>query len=40
MWAAGVYAPGARLVFQDDGNLVMYATDGRPVWDSMGYVRR
>ena len=24
---------GARLVPQDDGNLVVYASDGRPVWN-------
>jgi hypothetical protein len=23
----------ARLVLQTDGNLVVYAADGRPVWD-------
>jgi hypothetical protein len=33
VWASGTDGhPGSHLVVQDDGNLVIYAPDGRPVW--------
>jgi hypothetical protein len=34
-WAAGSWGnPGARAVFQSDGNLVVYAKDGHAVWST------
>jgi hypothetical protein len=32
--------PGARLVLQDDGNAVVYAVDGRPLWSTGTAERR
>ena len=34
LWENRVSSSGARLVLQADGNLVTYARDGRPVWDT------
>jgi hypothetical protein len=34
VWASGTAVPGSRLVAQDDGNLVLRAPDGAPVWAS------
>ena len=35
MWAAGTHGnDGSAAIVQDDGNLVIYASDGRPLWAS------
>ena len=30
---------GPRLAIQDDGNLVLYDTDGKPIWATMSIGR-
>ena len=41
-WSTGTWGTGPTnyAVMQDDGNFVLYALDGRPLWDSMGFTRR
>lgn len=35
MWSSGTWQdPGARLLVQDDGNTIIYRTDGTPAWDT------
>jgi hypothetical protein len=35
IWATNTYGnPGAKRVMQDDGNLVIYSSDGRAIWSS------
>lgn len=35
IWASGTYGRGGvKLLMQSDGNLVLYALQDRPVWDS------
>lgn len=35
MWASNTAGnPGARLIIQDDGNVVSYRTDNHPIWDT------
>ncbi len=35
-WHAGTWGNAdVRLVMQDDGNLVLYAANGRALWSSM-----
>jgi hypothetical protein len=35
LWSTGTYPhSGDALIFQPDGNLVVYDTDGTPLWSS------
>ncbi|MFD4738448.1 hypothetical protein ACFWNR_06935 [Streptomyces virginiae] len=35
IWHSGTGGhPGARAIMQDDGNLVVYSAEGRPLWDT------
>lgn len=34
VWSSGIYSPGATLALQNDGNLVIYAINGQPLWAS------
>jgi len=35
-WTAGVNSPGSYLLLTDSGNLVLYALNGRVLWDANG----
>ncbi|HRI71516.1 MAG TPA: hypothetical protein PK156_45090, partial [Polyangium sp.] len=35
VWASGTDGhPGAYLIMQDDGNVVIYSTEGRALWST------